>query len=151
MTQQHQIPQPTLPDPFRPPPKRNHHSWLWAGLGLAIAATVVLGVNYGPQIIQAPTTHTVVYQVEADAAYGSGRTGTYTIQTDNGGTSQGTGLLPMTGTYTQFHTGDFVYVSVQNQQGAGSVTCRILVDGAVISENTSTGGYTIATCSSRVP
>jgi hypothetical protein len=32
-------------------------------------------------------------------------------------------------TFTSFHTGDFVYLSVQNTDAAGSVTCRILVDG----------------------
>jgi hypothetical protein len=44
-----------------------------------------------------------------------------------------------------------VYLSVQNQNAAGSVTCRILLDGMVVSENTSTGGYVIATCQGRVP
>jgi hypothetical protein len=95
-----------------------------------------------------PATHTVVYTATADAAYGSGRTGMVTAQGPDG-TVQQTGLLPITGTFT-FHSGDFVYLSVQNQQSVGSVTCRITVDGVVVSENTSSGGYTIATCQGRV-
>jgi len=114
------------------------------GIALAVIGGVVLSRP------AAPARRTVVYTVEADSAYGSGRTGSYTIKTDNGGTKQGTGLLPMTGTYT-FHTGDFVYVSVQNGQGLGSVTCRITVDGKVLSENTSSGGFVIATCQGQVP
>jgi hypothetical protein len=91
----------------------------------------------------------VLYEATADTAYGSGRTGMVTAQAP-GGTTQRTDLLPITGTFT-FHSGDFVYLSVQNQQGLGAVTCRITVDGKVVSENTSTGGYTIATCQGRVP
>lgn len=37
-------------------------------------------------------------------------------------------------------------MSVQ-QNGSGEVTCRVLWDGEVVSENTSTGAYSIATCS----
>ena len=73
-----------------------------------------------------------------------------TAGTPGGGTSQRTGPLPITGTFT-FKAGDHVYVSVQNQQGAGSVTCRITVDGLKVSENTSSGGYAIATCQGKVP
>ena len=40
-----------------------------------------------------------------------------------------------------------LYYSVQAQlQGAGSVTCKIKVDGKVISQATATGGYQIAQC-----
>ena len=79
-----------------------------------------------------------------------------TIQTENGGTSQAVVALPLSvdghpGITGTMHTGDFVYISVQNGQGLGSVTCRVTVDGVVVSENTATGGYTIATCQGRVP
>lgn len=37
-------------------------------------------------------------------------------------------------------------MSVQ-QNGSGEVTCRVLWDGEVVSENTSTGAYSIASCS----
>ena len=46
-----------------------------------------------------------------------------------------------------FPAGAFVYLSAQNKQGYGSVTCMITTgDGDVISENTASGGYAIATC-----
>jgi hypothetical protein len=109
----------------------------------------------GPAYV--PATHTVVYEADGSGARGL-RTVNYTIQTDDGGTSQGTTNLPMknkaggTGlTFTGFNSGDFVYLSVQNEDAAGDVTCRIVIDGVTISENTSSGGYTIATCKGSVP
>lgn len=150
MTQQHQIPQPDpdYPDPGIPErmPHKRGRTWLWLLLGAVIAVVLAYAVGNLP----ATSTHTVVYEVAADTAYGSGRTGTVTMQTADG-TSQSATPLPATFSAGSFSTGDFVYVSVQNGQGLGSVTCRITVDGDVVSENTSTGGYTIATCQGRVP
>jgi hypothetical protein len=146
MTQQHQIPQPTLPSPYPPAPKRSYTP-LWIAAALILAAiAVAVGVSVGPSTT---ATHTVVYEATADGNTGGGRTGMVTAQTESG-TSQGTGPLPFSDTLTSFHSGDFVYLSVQNQQPAGSVSCRITVDGVVLSENTSSGGYTIATCQGRV-
>lgn len=152
MTQQ-QIPRPNLPDLVQYEQQTNRmrtHLWAWMALGAVVAgvlAAAVWGLGW-PSTTAA--THTVVYTATADAAYGSGRTGMVTAQGPDG-TVQQTGLLPITGTYDTFHSGDFVYLSVQNQQSLGSVTCRITVDGVVVSENTSSGGYTIATCQGKVP
>lgn len=159
MTQQ-QTPQTDLPYPGHQPPKRKWLIHLWIILaGAAVLGVAWLALNWPTTSSQPPasTTHTVVYQADGAGARGI-RTANYTLQTDNGGTSQGSANLPMkntaggTGlTFTNFHSGDFVYLSVQNQDAAGSVTCRIVVDGVVISENTSTGGYVIATCKGQVP
>jgi len=147
MTQQHQIPQPRLSDPFKQPRKPSKLWILLAAITLGVLGAGAWGLGLTGST--PPATHTVVYAAEADSAYGSGRTGMVTAQAP-GGSIQQTGLLPITGTYTDFHSGDFVYLSVQNQQSVGSVTCRITVDGVVVSENTSSGGYTIATCQGRV-
>jgi Mycobacterium membrane protein len=105
-----------------------------------------------PASAYTPTTHTVIY--EAD---GSAESADYTLRSPDGGTQQGGFDLPMrdvTGrkglVSTGFSSGDFVYLSVQNQGEIGSLTCRITVDGVVISENTSTGAYAIATCQGTV-
>lgn len=148
MTQQQVTPAPPAPSEKRSP------LWMWIVLGVIVALAIsALIWAWSPtgRAGGSSSTHTVVYQVEADAVYGSGRTGMVTIQTDDGGTSQGVIALPLASTFTSFHSGDFAYVSVQNQQHAGSVTCRITVDGTVVSENTSSGGYTIATCQGTVP
>jgi len=48
-------------------------------------------------------------------------------------------------------SGTFVAISAQNRDESGSVICRIEVDGAVISQNRSSGGYVIASCDGTVP
>lgn len=50
------------------------------------------------------------------------------------------------GLRVNFPLGEFVYISAQNQDSRGYITCRITVDGVVISENTSNSDYGIATC-----
>jgi hypothetical protein len=132
------------------PPRHSRLKQIVVGAVIAGLVACAFGAWLAFRDPPPPATHTVLYEVEADAATGSGRTGSYTIRTDTGGTSQGTGKLPMTGTYT-FRTGDFVYVSVQNGQPAGTVTCRITVDGVKLAEVTSNGAFTIATCQGKVP
>ena len=141
-----------VPQAAPPAPQYRPRLWLWIVLGIVVASAIsALVWAYPPSSpVPASSTHTVVYTTEADGYTGSGRTGMVTAQTPGGGSAQQTGLLPITGTFP-FHSGEFVYVSVQNQQPAGSVTCRITVDGVVVSENTSSGGYTIATCQGSVP
>lgn len=85
----------------------------------------------------------ISYEASGSSGYYS-----YTIETSSGGTSQGyTG----NGVFYEawFDDGDFVYVSLQNQNGAGSVTCMIKGNGAVRKQTTSDGAYVIATCSGR--
>jgi hypothetical protein len=165
MTQQ-QTPRPTLPDPYRQPRGRALTTRTWLVIWVVAAAAFFGSLLYmawpelKPSSVPsqpASATRTVVYQADGAGARGL-RSANITLQTDSGGTSQASVNLPMktragqTGlTFTKFHTGDFVYLSVQNADAAGSVICRILVDGVVLSENTSTGGYVIATCSGRVP
>lgn len=148
------VPQPNLPDPGQQEP-RFSKPWLWAALGVVIALAIALLIGYWPTGSTPPpiTSHTVVYQADSSGT----NVGTFTLETPTG-SQQGEADLPLksqagdTGlTFPGFSSGGFVYLSVQNKNAAGSVTCRILVDGKVISENTSTGGYVIATCSSRVP
>lgn len=98
----------------------------------------------------APVVHTVIYQVEGEG------TAQLTLTTPDGQTQMSADLPVVNNAGTTglrfegFGPGDFVYISAQNQRGYGSVTCRITVDGTVISENTATGGYSIATCKGTV-
>jgi hypothetical protein len=41
----------------------------------------------------------------------------------------------------------WLYISAQNQKSSGNVTVRIIRNGKIVKENTSYGGYTIATAS----
>lgn len=46
----------------------------------------------------------------------------------------------------RFPAGAFVYISAQQKDGGHTITCRITVDGRVVSENTSVGEFQIASC-----
>jgi hypothetical protein len=46
-------------------------------------------------------------------------------------------------------TGYFVYLSVQNQNNSGTVSCSITSNGIKVSSNYSDGAYVIATCSGK--
>lgn len=151
-----------------PAPAKDHgmrNTVIAVGLIIVTIAAIAALVNFGKDPAGSPAsstsyttaTHTVVYEADGGQAPGI-RTGSFTLRSDDGGTVQGETNLPMknkaggTGlTFTGFGSGDFVYLSVQNEDAAGSVTCRIVVDGITISENTSVGAYKIASCSSRVP
>lgn len=80
----------------------------------------------------------------------SGSAGSYslTMASSNGGTIQrdaGNG----TAYEAWFRSGDFVYVSGQNNNESGSVTCTIFRNGVAGASNTSEGAYVIASCSGR--
>ncbi len=47
-------------------------------------------------------------------------------------------------------SGQFFYISAQNHEDKGTVTCTVEVDGQVVSINTSSGAYVIASCSGTV-
>lgn len=144
--------------PQQPPARRRRVVYLVCGL----AAVVVLAgaglwlARTSPGEADTAATRTVLYEAEGAGARGA-RTAFYTLQTPSG-TTQGAISLPLrtnagdTGlSVAGFRSGDFVYLSVQNKDAAGSVTCRISVGGNLVSKNTSTGGYTIATCKGVVP
>ena len=88
----------------------------------------------------------VLYEVE-----GTARSVSLTLEAPSG-TQQGSNkAVPLktdsgNGIRMEFERGAFVYISAQNEGESGTVTCRITVDGEVISENTSSGAYTIASC-----
>lgn len=48
-----------------------------------------------------------------------------------------------------FRAGQFLYMSAQKDDNYGTVTCRIYVDEVLISKNSSSGDYAIATCTGR--
>ena len=83
---------------------------------------------------KAPAAQTVTYQVEgsaADVTYGPAG-------------SNFSGSVPLN--VTQPLASPLYYAITAQLQGSGSVSCRILVDGKVVSQSTASGGYNIADC-----
>jgi len=97
----------------------------------------------------------VVFYAEGDGT----STGAVTLRSESGGVLQKDVKLPMgdetTGTpgtaSDQFKRGADLYISLQNKEAAGKVTCRIEVDGKVIDQATSEGPYKVAVCTGKVP
>ncbi|MFC0681735.1 MmpS family transport accessory protein [Lysobacter korlensis] len=93
---------------------------------------------------------TVVYEVEGAAQDAS----IYYVSADDEGSEQVTGhALPFTKEYTVKAGGewDWSFYSLNASNGiddTGEITCRITIDGEVVSENTSTGEFASASCDS---
>jgi hypothetical protein len=130
--------------------------WTVIGPLVAIGLFVLIwtadsrGGEVAPPAVNAPAKVDVLYEVEGTTSSAS-----VTMQTPTG-TSQITPAVPMRresdgrrGLEAEFSPGSFVYISAQNKQSSGTITCRITVNGSVIAENTSSGGYAIASCSGR--
>jgi hypothetical protein len=95
------------------------------------------------------STRTVTYEVVGGATKAG-----ITYSTPSG-TAQATVDVPLktkAGDPVTFEAepGEFVYISAQNKGKSGNIICRISVDGVVISTNTSSGAYAIASCDGTV-
>ena len=71
-----------------------------------------------------------------------------TLENATGGTDQYTVSLPWSLSFPR-PLGGFVYVSAQ-QEGSGTVHCKITYGSRVIQEASSNGDYVIASCSGTV-
>lgn len=157
---------PLLPYPgWTPPPKRPKIAVLLVAIACMLvgAVGITLAITSRPHAAAAtatlPTTYTVIYEADSVGT----AAGSITLEAPTG-TQQANVDLPLkseagdTGLTFSTQPGAFVYLSVQNENDSGSVTCRITVKAVtgsyevsrVISENTSTGGHVIASCKGSV-
>jgi hypothetical protein len=89
--------------------------------------------------------HEVAYKVT-----GTTLAADLTITTRDGGTSQLQSSAVPFSHIEPMTSGQFFYISAQNHEDKGTVTCTVEVDGQVVSINTSSGAYVIASCSGTV-
>ena len=85
-------------------------------------------------------TSKVTYRVD-----GTGRA-SLTYSNATGGTEQREVTLPWTQTFDG-SPGEFLYLSAQNEEEYGGVVASISINGRVVKDATSSGGFTIATVS----
>lgn len=90
----------------------------------------------------APVATSVTYEVT-----GTGGAASMTFSGTGGNTGQ-VGPVDLPWSKTVKSPGSFLYVSAQNNEDYGNVTCSIKVNGTVVSTQTSSGAYVIATCKS---
>lgn len=133
--------------------------WVWILITLIAAAVIFYGLRQiaarsildtleEPVRQSVPTFGTVIYEVVGKP--GATRV-SLTYENDTGNTEQHDVNLPWEKTL-YLPSGQFVYVSAQLDQASGfEVTCRIIAGNRVIETATSSGQYSIATCSGRAP
>lgn len=112
--------------------------WFLAQLGSSLART--------NPVFSEPTT--TAYRVRYEVV-GTAGEAFLTWENSQGGTEQGDYNIPYRQTFT-FTRGDFAYISAQNLGETGKITCQIWVNNVKWKESTSTGAYSIATCSGSV-
>lgn len=118
---------------------------IFSAVGDRPAIKPVLPSGSGPVDVPATALRRVVYRVS-----GTADSVELTYQNESGNGEQRTAfMLPWSEEY-RMPAGAFMYVSAQNAEASGRVTCEILVDGQVVEQATSQGGYVIATCSGSV-
>jgi hypothetical protein len=94
-----------------------------------------------PSVSRGEFTFKVTYRVSGSAEQVS-----LTYRDAQGGTQQTSAKLPWQHTFDA-RGGSFLYVSAQNNQNWGAVTCEILIDGEPRTNSTSSGAFVIAECS----
>jgi len=118
-------------------------------IGAAVKFSSSSDSKKSPSTVPHALTRTVTYIVTGDHT----NQASITHETPSGTGQPNDVDVPLTrksdggaGIQFAFHSGDFVYISAQNSDESGAVTCSILVDGQIIATNTSSGAYAIATC-----
>lgn len=92
-----------------------------------------------------PATYTVTYKVDGFI------TASLTYSNEQGGTEQiSEAKVPWMTTLYDMRSGDFVYISAQNDQEYGGVTVEIYLDDILVKSSSSHGAYVIATASGRI-
>jgi hypothetical protein len=132
--------------PPAPKPDHTRRNVILALVGIAVI--VALGVigKQSNQASQKPSTHTVVYKIAGTTKAAS----LITYTTGSAGTTEqfSDAAVPWTKTFEISRRALSYQVIVQNdsRQYGTTVTCAIVVDGAVVNTATGDGASTIAHC-----
>lgn len=119
--------------------------------GVAVFAAAGSSASIG----SSSTTHSVVYRAVTSRLDGDcfGFDATYEMPSGtsqkNGGVCNGSNSI-VVDTRTASR-GDFLYLSVQNDDYWAIVSCEIIIDGKLAYRTSSEGQYVIASCSGSVP
>jgi hypothetical protein len=143
--------------PQQQPPRKSHKGPLaFLGCGGLAALVILIAALASHSTSPSPATlPTVAVSQQAapagsTAAKAAKETVTYEVTGSPADVTYGPAGSSYSGTVPLSKTGPLgspVYYAISAQlQGGGTVTCKIKVDGKVISQSTATGGYNIAQC-----
>lgn len=153
-----QQPPPYQPPRYAPhPPPKKSRAGLFAGLGCGglgalVILIVVITAGGSSSSPSAPAAGTQQTQSAAPAATkaAAAQTVTYEVAGSTADVTYGPAGTSLSGSVPLHVTkplGTPLYYSISAQlQGGGDVSCKILVDGKVISSSEASGGYNIAQC-----
>jgi hypothetical protein len=136
----------------KPPPrpdKPKSPTKVWWIVGAVIVGLFVLSSitrssgTGGPLHPGGSSRHTVTYKVTG----GHGASVTY--QNESQDTGQDTEAGTPWSDVESMSDGDFYYVSAQNQ-GGGTITCSVVVDGVTVDSNSASGEYAICSASGTI-
>lgn len=144
------------PDPVTPVSGgRRRPTWVWVAVVVGVLAVfswpLLGGLGEKEPEPPPPVTRAKPDVLEYHVT-GTAKTAAVTYKTGTG-TQQNTVDVPMKNkgggvgvTMKGSAIPSFKYISAQNQDSYGSITCQIILNGVTISENTSSGAYVIASC-----
>jgi Mycobacterium membrane protein len=145
--------------PTAPPKKRKVWPWVLLGVCLVLilgfaGCVAIIGTaanQVGDQIKADSRPVLVTYEVTGEGVSTANNI-TYTKDV-NLGQEQATGQPLPWKKDIQFGEGLFKPLSIVAQagDGTGTITCRILVDGAEVTKSTSQGQFAVVSCSGDVP
>jgi len=129
-------------------PRHHHRDHVSIVSVAGVASSISDSIDESEAAADAPIS--LVYEVTSDAPT-AGNVTYSSFGTASDGVQQATDApLPWSVTEEVRTGGDFEFnsysLTAQASDVATTITCRITLDGAVISENTSTGAYAIASC-----
>lgn len=153
-------PQGYMPPPQYGPPPRRRGPLKGIGIGCLglVALVIIIGVvagshsssSHAPSVAALPTIPTVPVQTAAAAKPAAAATLTYDVTGSTANVTYGPtgtnvqGAVPL---HVSGALGSPLYYSIEAQlQGGGTVTCKLEINGKVISQSTAVGGYNIAMC-----
>lgn len=130
---------------YRPPRQKERWPWIAGGFALILVLLVAAGFtlfgNEGDE--RAGNEITVTYEVR-----GTGSEAEVTYLGQDQGMAQETGVsLPWSKVVPVRGWDRIVSMTAANGPAGGDITCRILVEGRVMTEQTSSGPYASASCS----
>ena len=103
---------------------------------------VAIAVGGCAQALEGNAGKTARYEVSGSASVANN----VTYEINNGMQQNNNVVLPWSKEFTIGKGFQPLVVNAQNA-GGGSISCRILVDGGVVSDHTSTGQYAVVSCS----
>lgn len=136
-----QVPQPRTASPSPNPARSLIGLVVLIVIGIAVYNAISKGSSGGG--FSGGTSRTVRYEVSGASA------ADMTFQTGSQDTSQETGAAVPWQDSETMSDGDFYYIAAQNN-GGGTISCSVYVDGALIDTNSSSGDYAICTASGTV-